>query len=76
VEVVVHSGPRRAGRDDPSADRQRGSTVAEALVHGGAAEEKIVVEAAGSAHPVLDPAIARDARRNDRIEIIFVDPGG
>jgi len=76
VEVVVHSGGRRAGRDDPAADRQRGNTVADALVRGGAVEEKIAVEAAGSAHPVLDPAIARDTRRNDRVEIIFIDPGG
>src|SRR5262249_29689119 len=44
VEVVLHSGPRRAGRDDPTADRERGNAVTQALVHGGAAEEKVVVE--------------------------------
>jgi outer membrane protein OmpA-like peptidoglycan-associated protein len=77
VEVVVHaSGPGKAPASDSSTDRGRGSAVAEALSKGGLAEDKIWVEAAGSAHPVLDPSIARDARRNERIEIIFIDPGG
>jgi flagellar motor protein MotB len=72
VEVVVHTaGARAAG-----ADRQQGDLVAKALVDAGANQEKLVVEAAGTAHPVLDPALSRAPSRNERIEIIFVDPGG
>jgi len=69
--VVVSAGDRAAG-----ADRQQGDLVAKALVDAGANQEKLVVEAAGTAHPVLDPALSRAPSRNERIEIIFVDPGG
>jgi outer membrane protein OmpA-like peptidoglycan-associated protein len=75
--VVVHaSGSGRVGREDLAADRQRGMAVSQTLVRGGAAEEKIFVEPAGISHPLLDPALARDPRRNERVEIVFVDPGG
>ncbi len=57
-------------------DRKRGDTVAKALSEAGATSDRIAVEAAGSAHPVLDPGVARNAARSERIEIIFVDPGG
>jgi outer membrane protein OmpA-like peptidoglycan-associated protein len=80
VQVVVHAaGPRGkgpGGKDSAASDQQRGDAVAKALVDAGAGSERIRVEPAGSAHPVIDPAIARDPIRNDRIEIIFVDPGG
>jgi outer membrane protein OmpA-like peptidoglycan-associated protein len=77
VAVVVHAGsPTRPLREDLGGDRDRGNSIAQALTRGGAVEDKIWVEAAGSAHPVLDPAMARDVRRNDRVEIIFIDPGG
>jgi len=71
VQVVVHaSGPKsKLGRDE-------GMAISKALVEAGANAERMLVEAAGSAHPVIDPSIARDASRNERIEIIFVDPGG
>jgi hypothetical protein len=67
VQVVVHGA---------GADRQMGETVAKVLVDAGANKERVLVEAAGSAHPLLDPSLARDPRRNERIEVIFVDPGG
>ncbi|HEY3593618.1 MAG TPA: hypothetical protein VGL13_07085 [Polyangiaceae bacterium] len=77
VEIVIHaSGPAKAPHDDLSSDRARGTAVAEAMSRGGAAEDKLWVETAGAAHPVLDPSIARDARRNERVEIVFIDPGG
>jgi outer membrane protein OmpA-like peptidoglycan-associated protein len=76
VQVVVHAAAGRRGREDLTEGRQRGDTVAQALMRGGATEEKIWIEPAGSAHPVLDPPLTRDVRRNERVEIIFVDPGG
>jgi hypothetical protein len=72
LQVVVHTrGAKSAG-----GDRQQGDTVAKALVDAGANKERVWVEAAGSAHPIIDPSLARDPSRNERIEIIFVDPGG
>jgi hypothetical protein len=67
VQVVVHGA---------GSDRQLGDTVAKALVDAGANKERLLVEAAGSAHPLLDPSLSRDPKRNERIEVIFVDPGG
>jgi hypothetical protein len=66
VQVVVHG----------ASDRQQGDAVAKALVEAGANRERLLVEAAGSAHPLLDAGLARDPKRNERIEVIFVDPGG
>ena len=80
LQVVVHAaGPKSGpgtGKEPTEPDRQRGEAVAKVLAGAGAASERILVEAAGTAHPALDPNIARDPVRNDRIEIIFVDPGG
>jgi hypothetical protein len=78
LQVVVHAAGAKAGvaRTDAAQDRQRGETVSKALVQAGAHGERIMVEAAGTAHPLLDPALMRDPARNERIEIIFVDPGG
>jgi flagellar motor protein MotB len=77
VQVVVHStgakGKSSEARDD---ERKRGDTVAKALADGGASSERIAVEAAGSSHPVLDASVSRNPSRSERIEIIFVDPGG
>jgi outer membrane protein OmpA-like peptidoglycan-associated protein len=77
VQVVVHSTGSKAksaeARDD---ERKRGDSVAKALSEAGASSERISVEAAGSAHPVLDASVSRNPSRSERIEIIFVDPGG
>jgi outer membrane protein OmpA-like peptidoglycan-associated protein len=77
VQVVVHSagakGKTSQARDE---ERKRGDTVAKVLSEAGAASERIAVEAAGSAHPILDPSVSRTPSRSERIEIIFVDPGG
>jgi outer membrane protein OmpA-like peptidoglycan-associated protein len=70
--VIVHS----AGGRSVGADRQQGDAVAKALVEAGANPDRLLVEAAGTAHPVLDPAFSRAPSRNERIEIVFVDPGG
>jgi len=78
VQVVVHAAGARSGdaRTDTAQDRQRGETVAKVLVEAGARAERILVEAAGTAHPLIDPTLVRAPSRNERIEIIFVDPGG
>jgi hypothetical protein len=79
VQVVVHAAGAKGGggsRTDTAQDRQRGDAVAKALVEAGAARERVLVEAAGTAHPIIEPQLARDPARNERIEIIFVDPGG
>jgi hypothetical protein len=59
-----------------AAQRQRGDLVAKALVAAGAAADKVAVVLAGSAKPLIDPKLAKEAKRNERIEIVFVDPGG
>jgi outer membrane protein OmpA-like peptidoglycan-associated protein len=77
VQVVVHSaGARAKTREARAEERKRGEAVAKALKEAGASTERIAVEAAGSVHPVFDPALSRDPSRSERIEIIFVDPGG
>jgi hypothetical protein len=79
VEIVVHAAGAKSGGGGNEAgdpDRQRGEAVAKALAAAGVPSQRILVEAAGTAHPVLDPLIARDPARNERIEIIFIDPGG
>ena len=77
---IAGGGPRfsRQGgsREDTAADQKRGAIVAKALSEGGVPAERIAVEAAGSAHPVVDLTTSRETTRNERIEIIFVDPGG
>jgi outer membrane protein OmpA-like peptidoglycan-associated protein len=72
VEVVVHGAATKAA----GADRQQADLVAKALVEAGANQDRLFVEAAGTAHPLLDPALSRAPSRNARVEIIFVDPGG
>jgi hypothetical protein len=77
VQVVVHSArPSLNGGADADQDRKRGDAVAQSLVEAGAKRERVFVEAAGTAHPILEPALARAPKRSDRIEITFVDPGG
>jgi len=77
VQVVVHSaGAKGKSSEARDEERKRGDTIAKALSEAGASSERIAVEAAGSARPVLDPSVARNASRSERIEIIFVDPGG
>ena len=75
VQVVVHSAKSK-GADGRQEDKKRGDAVAKAMAEAGVSGERITVEAAGSAHPVLDPTVARAPSRSERIEIIFVDPGG
>jgi hypothetical protein len=80
LQVVVHAAGSKsgagAGKGPALPDRQRGETIAKVLSDAGAASDRILVEAAGTAHPAIDPTIASDPGRNERIEIIFVDPGG
>jgi outer membrane protein OmpA-like peptidoglycan-associated protein len=75
VQVVVHSAKGK-GVDGRQEDKKRGDAVAKAMAEAGASGERIAVETAGSAHPVLDPSVARAPSRSERVEIIFVDPGG
>jgi hypothetical protein len=76
VQVVVHSAGAKGKAQARDDERKRGDTIAKALAEAGAPSERIAVEAAGSAHPILDPGISRNPQRSERIEIIFVDPGG
>jgi hypothetical protein len=80
LQVVVHAAAPKSGagtgKESTEPDRQRGETIAKVLAGAGAPSERILVQAAGTAHPAIDPIIARDQARNERIEIIFVDPGG
>jgi hypothetical protein len=77
VQVVVHSaGAKGKTSQAREEERKRGDAVAKALSESGAPSDRIAVEPAGSAHPVLDPSVARTPSRSERIEIIFVDPGG
>ena len=72
VQVVVHS----SSKGKTTEERKRGDAVAKALSEAGAKSERVTVEPAGSAHPVLDTGVTRNPTRSERIEIIFVDPGG
>jgi outer membrane protein OmpA-like peptidoglycan-associated protein len=72
VQVVVHSAAKGKTADE----RKKGDVVAKALSEAGAKGDRVAVEAAGAAHPVLDPSTTRNPTRSERIEIIFVDPGG
>jgi hypothetical protein len=78
VQVVVHAAGSRSGAGSTKElpDRQRGETIAKVLADAGATSDRILVEAAGTAHPAIDPLISNDPARNERVEIIFVDPGG
>jgi outer membrane protein OmpA-like peptidoglycan-associated protein len=72
VQVVVHSAAKGKTADE----RKKGDAIAKALAEAGAKSDRVSVEPAGAAHPVLDPGVARNPTRSERIEIIFVDPGG
>jgi hypothetical protein len=76
VQVVVHSAGKGRSFEARADERKRGDAVAKALAEAGANSERMAVEAAGSAHPTLDPTLARNPSRSERVEIIFVDPGG
>lgn len=72
VQVVVHSAAKGKTADE----RKKGDAIAKALAEAGAKSDRVSVEPAGAAHPVLDPGVTRNPTRSERIEIIFVDPGG
>ncbi|MET0592360.1 MAG: hypothetical protein ABW133_06655 [Polyangiaceae bacterium] len=72
VQVVVHS----SSKGKTAEERKRGDAIAKALSEGGAKSDRVTVEPAGSAHPVLDSTVTRNPSRSERVEIIFVDPGG
>jgi outer membrane protein OmpA-like peptidoglycan-associated protein len=77
VQVVVHSAGAKGKSTEARAEqRKRGDAVAKVLAEAGARAERMTVEAAGSAHPALDPTASRNPSRSERVEIIFVDPGG
>jgi hypothetical protein len=77
VQVVVHSaGAKAKSNQAREEERKRGDTVAKVLAEAGATSDRIAVESAGSAHPVIDASVSRTPSRSERVEIIFVDPGG
>jgi outer membrane protein OmpA-like peptidoglycan-associated protein len=77
VQVLVH-GPKAGAVTDAEQTREksRGQAVAKAFADNGAKPDMVRAEVAGGAHPVASPELAKAAARNERVEIIFVDPGG
>jgi outer membrane protein OmpA-like peptidoglycan-associated protein len=75
LQILVHAatsgGPAGRVRDE-----KRGGAVAKALAEGGAGADRIQVHAAGTAHPLVESSASKNRDRNERVEIIFVDPGG
>ena len=74
VQVVVHG--RATSKDDLARQRAQGDRIARALVEAGARAERVQVQEAGTAHPLAAAGSASAAERNERTEIVFVDPGG
>lgn len=72
IQIVVHSA--KGGK--LAIDEARGAEVKKALVTSGASAEKIHIEPAGSTKPVVDPSSSLGQKRNERVEIVFVNPGG
>jgi hypothetical protein len=73
LQVLVHGG---AGGGEQMRERSRGEAVSKSLAEGGADAQKVQVHAAGSAHPIVGSSGTKNRDRNERVEIIFVDPGG
>jgi hypothetical protein len=71
VQVVVHDATPSAG---DSGDARRAKAAMAALVAGGAAPERVASELAGARLPIADPTDARERKRNERIEVVFVGP--
>lgn len=66
VQVVVHdAAPQAPGR-------ARADLARSAVIAGGAKDDKVAAEIAGTASPVVDPADARGRARNARVEVVFV----
>ena len=68
VQVVVHD----AGSSNAAHGKSRGDAVKSALVSAGADANRTVVEWAGSALPVVDPAAAALRANNERIDVVYV----
>jgi hypothetical protein len=79
LQIVVHERRRadsKAKTDDERAREQAmGEKIAKELEASGVPEAKIRVEPAGASHP-LSSGSSGEAARDDRVEIVFVDPGG
>ena len=74
LEVVVHDEPGASPAAAPSASRA--DQVVTSLQAAGVAQKRIWTHAAGTAHPLSESPARANGRRNERIEIVFVDPGG
>lgn len=72
LQIVVHASSPTASQEALAA---QGSEIGRTLAAMGLAEERLHVEPAGAAKPVVDPS-GRDRHRNERVEIVFVNPGG
>jgi hypothetical protein len=77
VQVVVHGPKSGAGpKSEAEREKERAEAVAKVLADAGLPPEMLQTHVAGGAHPVAMPGAAKAAARNERVEIIFVDPGG
>ncbi len=73
LQVVVHDAVRPAARGD-EADAKRARDAVQALVAGGAADSRIATELARANAPLADPSEPLAAKRNERLEVVFVGP--
>jgi len=72
LQIVVHASGPTPSRETLIA---QGGEIGRALSAMGLPAERLHVEAAGATKPVVDPS-GRDRHRNERVEIVFVNPGG
>jgi len=73
VQVVIHDAtPPSSG--ETSADLQRATAAAGAIVSAGEPEMRVKAETAGARAPIVDPRDARHRGRNARLEVVFVSP--
>lgn len=70
VQVVVHDAAAAKDADDA----KRAQAAVAALVAGGATAARVDTELAGARIPVADPADARVRARNERLDVVFVEP--
>jgi len=72
LQIVVHAASPKTSK--ATLDEQ-GAAVGRVLTAMGLPAERLHVEAAGTTKPVVDPS-GRDRDRNERVEIVLVNPGG
>ncbi len=70
--VIVHDAD--VPKDAVERDARRGELVKQALLKAGATHVEVIQE--GISRPVISPGDKREAKKNERVDVIFVDAGG